>query len=65
MSVESESYISIRHVFSMLANIFVFQASVFAAQVSVESVSCISIRYEISMLDSIVVFQTSVFAAQV
>ena len=49
----------------MLDNIFVFQASVFAAQVSVESVSCISIRYEISMLENIVVFQASVFAAQV
>ena len=65
MSVESVTRISIRYEISMLDNIFVFQASVFAAQVSVESVSCISIRYEISMLDSIVVFQTSVFAAQV
>ena len=65
VSVESVYCISIRYVFSMLDHIFVFQASVFAAQVSVESVSCISIRYEISMLDNIFVFQASVFAAQV
>ena len=49
----------------MLDRIFVFQASVFAAQVSVESVYCISIRYDISMLENNVVFQASVFAAQV
>ena len=50
---------------SMRDNIFVFQASAFAAQVSVESDCCIYIRYEISMLDNIFVFQASVFAAQV
>ncbi len=64
MSAESDYCISIRYVCSMLDNIFVFQASVFAAQVSVESVCRISIRYEISMLDNICVFQASVFAAQ-
>ena len=32
-SVESDDCISIRYVFSMIDHIFVFQASVFAAQV--------------------------------
>ena len=39
--------IPIRYVISMLDNIFVFQASVFAAQVSVESDFGISMRYAV------------------
>ena len=43
--VESDLYISIRYVTSMLDNIFVFHANVFAAQALAESDCGISRRY--------------------
>ena len=47
-SVESDYCISIRYDNSMLDNIFVFHASVFAAQVLVESDCGISGRYAVA-----------------
>ena len=48
VSAESVDCISIRYEISMLDNIFVFQAIVFAAQASVESDCGISRRYAVA-----------------